>query len=161
MSAKLDVFKIERLREVENELKQDWDNMKPISNHILEMYFQFPTNPSSLNLNQSQEAIYDRKLKNLAEDYQEIRIKRNDILIEGRRSFSCTVSIYYGSETNSVINLRILQVAEEILIKFSPFFAVVKLRMVTKFVDGTYASDKGIQVKGVSGGRPSLQGGKQ
>lgn len=161
MSQKLDVFKIERLREVENELKQDWDNMKPISNHILELYFQFPLNATALNLNPSQEEIYDRKLKRLAEDYQEIRIKRNDLIIEGRRTFSCSVSIYYGGQTNSVVNLRILQVAEEILIKFIKFFAVVKLRMVTQFTDGTYASAKGIQVKGVAGGKPSIQGGKQ
>ena len=158
MSRNLDILKIERLRQTEEELRGSWKDEKNISHHIFEIFFQFPFEPRALNLNRDQEDLYDRKLKRIAEDYQDIRIKRNDLLIRGKKSFSCTVSLIYGRNTKAIINLRVFQVVEEIINSWEKYFGVVKIKMVTQFQDNSFASAKGIQLKVITGKTPKLEG---
>ena len=158
MSKNLDILKIERLRQTEDELRSNWKDEKDISNHIFEIFFQYPYKRPALNLNQEQETLYDTRLKRIAEDYQNIRIKRNDLLLRGKKTFSSNVSISYGGNTKSIINIRVFQVVEDIIERWRHYFGEVKIRMVTKFNDNSYASSKGIQVQVIAGKKPKLEG---
>jgi hypothetical protein len=156
MSFNTDRVNINYIRQREDELRLNWKDQKNIKQNILEVFFQYPIERRALNLNRDMEGVYARQLQS-AVDFQDIAIKRNDLIVNDKKTFSVTVSLYYGAVSKSIVNVKVIDKAEQIARKFAPYFSVVKLRYVTQFVDGTFASTGGKQIRGVAGGKPKLR----
>lgn len=149
---------IERQREFEDKLRAEWKNDKDISHHEQHVSFSFPTRRGSdFSTRDVVSLLKRRRLYKSGVNEANITVKREVLKTPKGFTYRMDVIFKYGHVNKGIVNVAISRAIRAVIGRFEDPFLRVKVRISTKFHDGTWASVKPVIIKDLATRTPVIK----